>query len=71
MSPLDLTIPAEEIAKLRQEIEHHSHLYYALDAPVISDADFDRLFQRLKRLEEEHPGLVTPDSPTQRVGADI
>lgn len=58
----------KEIEKLRKEINYHSRLYYVEDAPVISDYDFDMLMQRLKKLEEEHPELVTPDSPTQRVG---
>lgn len=58
----------KEIDKLRREINYHSRLYYVEDAPVISDYDFDMLMQRLKKLEEEHPELVTPDSPTQRVG---
>ena len=57
-----------EIDKLRREIEYHSKLYYVMDAPVISDYEFDMLMQRLKALEAEHPELVTPDSPTQRVG---
>ena len=59
----------ERIAKLRQELNSHGHSYYVLDDPVISDAEYDRLMQELLRLEEEHPELVTPDSPTQRVGA--
>ncbi|MBR5094980.1 MAG: NAD-dependent DNA ligase LigA [Oscillospiraceae bacterium] len=58
----------KEIEKLRREIEYHNKLYYVLDAPVISDYDYDMLMQRLKALEAEHPELVTPDSPTQRVG---
>ena len=58
----------KEILKLRREIEHHSKLYYVLDAPEISDYEFDMLMNRLKALEAEHPELVTPDSPTQRVG---
>ena len=58
----------KEILQLRKEINHHSKLYYVYDAPVISDYDFDMLMQRLKTLEEEHPELITPDSPTQRVG---
>ena len=57
-----------EIDKLRREIEYHSKLYYVMDAPVISDYEFDMLMQRLKALEAEHPDLITPDSPTQRVG---
>ena len=60
--------PRKEIKKLRDEINYHSKLYYVYDAPVISDYDFDMLMQRLKQLEAEHPELVTPDSPTQRVG---
>ena len=58
----------KEIEKLRKEINYHSKLYYVYDAPVISDYDFDMLMQRLKTLESEHPELITPDSPTQRVG---
>ncbi|HTZ99822.1 MAG TPA: NAD-dependent DNA ligase LigA [Candidatus Aquilonibacter sp.] len=58
----------EEIEKLRERIRHHEYLYYVLDNPEISDAQFDRLMERLKKLEAEHPGLRTPDSPTQRVG---
>ncbi len=58
----------QKIEKLREQIRHHEYLYYVLDAPEISDAEFDRLMQELKRLEAAHPELVTPDSPTQRVG---
>jgi len=56
-------------AALRAEIERHNYNYYALDRPQISDAEFDRLFRELQQLEEQHPQLVTADSPTQRVGA--
>jgi len=56
-----------EIAQLREEIRRHDYLYYVLAQPEISDRDYDRLFDRLKKLEAEHPDLVTPDSPTQRV----
>ncbi len=59
----------EETEELRGRIERHNYLYYALNQPEISDAEYDRLFRRLQQLEEEHPELVTPDSPTQRVGA--
>ncbi len=55
--------------KLRETIERHNRLYYVEDAPRISDAEYDRLFRELQALETEHPELVTPDSPTQRVGA--
>ena len=58
----------KEIDQLRREIEKHNRLYYVDDAPVISDYDYDMLMQRLIKLEEEHPELVTPNSPTQRVG---
>ena len=57
-----------EIEKLREEIEYHNRLYYVNDAPVISDYDYDMLMVRLIKLEEDHPELVTPTSPTQRVG---
>jgi DNA ligase (NAD+) len=58
----------QQIEALREELRHHEHLYYVLDAPAISDAEYDSLMNRLKALEAEHPELVTPDSPTQRVG---
>lgn len=58
----------KEIEKLRKEIDHHNHQYYVLDQPEISDKEFDDLLRRLKNLESEHPELITPDSPTQRVG---
>ena len=62
-----MQIPAR-IAQLRAEIERHNHAYYVLDAPVIPDAEYDRLFRELQTLEAQHPDLVTPDSPTRRVG---
>ena len=57
-----------QIELIRDKIRHHEHLYYVLDAPEISDAEFDQLIDELKQLEAAHPELVTPDSPTQRVG---
>ncbi|MDX6506077.1 MAG: ligase [Gaiellaceae bacterium] len=54
---------------LREQVDHHLHRYHVLDEPELSDAEYDRLFDELKALEEEHPDLITPDSPTQRVGA--
>src|SRR5579884_4222540 len=57
-----------EIEQLRREIRRHDYLYYVLDAPEITDAEYDALFRRLEALEKAHPELVTPDSPTQRVG---
>jgi DNA ligase (NAD+) len=61
--------PAKRAAQLRAQINDHNYRYYVLDAPVISDAEYDRLLRELQRLEQQHPELVTPDSPTQRVGA--
>jgi len=58
----------KKIEGLREKIRHHEHLYYVLDRPEISDSDFDQLMQQLQQLEAEHPALITPDSPTQRVG---
>jgi DNA ligase (NAD+) len=59
---------AHEAAKLREEIQRHEHLYYVLDSPAITDAEYDALMRRLNAIETEHPDLITPDSPTQRVG---
>ncbi|MGQ9576292.1 MAG: NAD-dependent DNA ligase LigA [Thermoguttaceae bacterium] len=59
---------AEEIARLREEIRYHDRKYYVEAAPEISDLEYDRLVERLKKLEAAHPELITPDSPTQRVG---
>ena len=60
--------PDQQIQALRDELRHHEHLYYVLDAPELTDAQYDALMNRLKKLEAEHPELVTPDSPSQRVG---
>lgn len=57
-----------EIERLRRELRRHEHLYYVLDKPEISDAEYDALMRRLSELEAAHPELLTPDSPTQRVG---
>ncbi len=57
-----------EIGKLRAELRRHEYLYYVLDRPEITDAEYDALMRRLRELETEHPELATPDSPTQRVG---
>ncbi|MGA1844936.1 MAG: NAD-dependent DNA ligase LigA, partial [bacterium] len=59
----------DRIRELREQINRHNHLYYVLDSPEISDAEYDRLFDELTALERKYPQLVTPDSPTQRVGA--
>jgi DNA ligase (NAD+) len=58
----------KKLEALREKIRHHEYRYYVLDDPEMSDADFDKLMNELKRLEAEHPELITPDSPTQRVG---
>uniref|UniRef100_A0A7V5XH48 DNA ligase n=1 Tax=Thermodesulfobacterium geofontis TaxID=1295609 RepID=A0A7V5XH48_9BACT len=58
----------ERVKKLREEIEYHNYRYYVLDSPVISDAEYDALMRELRKLEEMYPELITPDSPTQRVG---
>jgi DNA ligase (NAD+) len=63
--------PAERAAQLRVQLHHHAHRYYVLDAPEVPDAEYDRLFQSLQAIEAEHPELLTPDSPTQRVGGKI
>lgn len=60
---------SQRIQELRQTINHHNYRYYVLDSPEISDAEYDELMKELRELEAEHPELVTPDSPTQRVGA--
>ncbi len=63
------TGPRQRAAELRDVLARHNRLYYAEDAPQVTDAEYDRLFAELQRIEAEHPELVTPDSPTQRVGA--
>jgi len=60
--------PEKRIEALREELRHHEHLYYVLDAPTLTDAQYDRRVNELRALEAEHPELITPDSPTQRVG---
>jgi DNA ligase (NAD+) len=61
---------SERAAELRRQLEHHNHRYYVLDDPEIGDDEYDALLDELRKLEGEHPELVTPDSPTQRVGAE-
>src|SRR6202158_6149365 len=58
----------KKIESLREKIRQHEYLYYVLDSPEISDAEFDKLMRQLKDLEAEHPELIAADSPTQRVG---
>ena len=61
---------AQRILELRNELDAHNYRYYVLDEPSVPDAEYDRLFRELQALEAEHPELVTPDSPTQRVGGE-
>ena len=63
--------PTERAAQLRELLQQHAHRYYVLDRPAIPDAEYDKLFQELDALEAAHPGLRTPDSPTQRVGGTV
>lgn len=65
----EMTTPKQEIEKLKKELNEHNYRYYVLDAPTIPDAEYDRLLRKLTELEHAHPDLITPDSPTQRVGA--
>ncbi len=64
-----VVLPNQHIQAIRDAIRKHDHAYYVLAKPVISDHEYDKLFDELKRLEAEHPELITPDSPTQRVGS--
>src|SRR5690349_3761512 len=69
-----MTVPAriqERADALRELLHHHAHQYYVLDAPELPDAEYDKLFRELQGLEEQHPELLTPDSPTQRVGGRV
>jgi DNA ligase (NAD+) len=66
----DLSSLNEHIEELRRQIREHEHRYYVLDQPIISDYEFDQLMRELKTLEEQYPELITPDSPTQRVGGE-
>ena len=66
----DLTV-TQRVAQLHQLLHHHAHRYYVLDAPVVPDAEYDRLFRELQALEAQHPELLTPDTPTRRVGGAV
>jgi DNA ligase (NAD+) len=67
-----IPVRAQERADaLRELLHHHAHRYYVLDAPEIPDAEYDKLFRELQALEQQHPELLTPDSPTQRVGGKV
>lgn len=69
MAPSAAKSAAARVRELRKQLEHHNYRYHVLDDPEVSDAEYDRLMRELKGLEEQYPDLVTPDSPTQRVGA--
>jgi len=66
---VEISTAKERVERLRAEINRHNYLYYVLNTPEISDAEYDRLMKELRDLEEQYPELITPDSPTQRVGA--
>lgn len=66
--PVDLL--SDRLVALRQAIAQHNHRYYALDSPIVSDAEYDRLMAELQAIEQAHPDLIDPDSPTQRVGSE-
>src|SRR5262245_53855897 len=66
----DLSSLKQHLEEVRREIREHEYRYYVLDQPIISDFEFDQLIRELKKLEEQHPDLITPDSPTQRVGGE-
>src|SRR3979490_922469 len=62
--------PEERAAELRRQLDYHGYRYYVLDDPEIGDDEYDRLLDELRAIEAEHPELITPDSPTQRVGGE-
>ena len=70
VSPSATSAPAERAAWLRAELERANYAYYVLDQPDLPDAEYDKLFKELERIEAEHPDLIVPDSPTQRVGGE-
>ena len=66
-----MSSPEERVEELRTQIREHAHRYYILDEPIVSDAQYDALVKELIELEAENPDLITPDSPTQRVGTPV
>lgn len=66
-----MTSVEDEISRLRDEIDRHNHSYYVLNAPTVTDMDFDMMLKRLEDLEKEHPEFDDPLSPTHRVGSDL
>ena len=67
---MDELLAIARLAELRREIHFHDHRYYVLDDPLISDSEYDRLYRELIDLEAQYPHLVTPDSPSRRVGGE-
>src|SRR3954469_23458213 len=68
---LDVEALARRAADLRQQLAYHNYRYSVLSDPLVSDADYDAMFDELDAIEKAHPELITPDSPTQRVGNDL
>ncbi|MCI5144495.1 MAG: NAD-dependent DNA ligase LigA, partial [Candidatus Electrothrix sp. AR3] len=71
MSKMESQQAEERLQELREQLEYHAHRYYVLDEPVIADVAYDRMFRELLELEEQFPALLTPDSPSQRVGGVV
>lgn len=65
------TVPPKEIVPLREVLRFHEYRYYVMNEPLVSDYEYDLLYQLLQRTERKHPELITPDSPTQRVGSSL
>jgi DNA ligase (NAD+) len=68
---MDKAEAKKKIEHLRKEINRHDHLYYVLDEPKISDAEYDKLYNNLLEIEQKYPDLITSDSPSQREGANL
>mgnify|MGYP002476233610 CR=1 FL=1 len=71
MRSMNESLLYNELIRLRSQVNYHNYRYHVLDAPIISDLDYDRLVLRLREIEGEHPEWITPDSPTQRTGGAI
>src|SRR5215831_18663600 len=70
-SPNEIADLARRAADLREQISYHNYRYSVLSEPIVSDAEYDAMFDELDAIEKAHPELITPDSPTQRVGSDL
>ena len=68
---LTATIPVGRYEQLKETIRYHEYLYYVKDSPIITDYIYDMIYDKLKKLEKEHPEIITPDSPTQRPASDF